>query len=201
MQFDNITPYDYLELVLNIVRQGIVKGMPRLKKDSIESMKNQILTDEFNIIGTSNLEMWIGVQKEHIQEKSNKREDIYFYLNDDNRTRIFFIEAKRLPKYPTKTDEEYVIGVSSTGVPSGGIQRYKLNVHGTKNIRHNGMIAYVENKSISEWEEIINQSLLTNYPEDSSLISSPYKNEYTSIHQYDSTNECFTMHHFWVDLI
>jgi len=201
MQFDNITPSDYLELVLNIVRQGIVKGMPRLKKDSSESLKSQILTEEFNIIGTSESKVWIGADKEHIRDKSNKREDIYFYLNDDNRTRIFFIEAKRLPKYKTKVDEEYVIGISSTGVPSGGVQRYKLDNHGVKDVRHNGMIAYVENRSISEWEKIINKSLLTNYPEDSSLILSPYKNEYTSTHQYDSTYEYFTMHHFWVDLI
>lgn len=201
MQFDNITPYDYLELALNIIRKGLVQGMPRLKKYFNESLKSQILTDEFNIIGTSNPNKWVGVQKEHIRDKSNKREDIYFYLNDDNRTRIFFIEAKRLPKYKTKTEEEYVIGISSTGIPSGGIQRYKLDDHGIRGIRHNGMIAYVENKSISEWENIINQSLLTNYPEDSSLISSPYKNEYTSTHQYDSTDEYFTMHHFWADLI
>ena len=200
MQFDNITQYDYIELVLNIIRQGIVQGMPRLEKHFKESLKSQILTEEFNIIGTSN-PTWIGADKEHIRDKSNKREDIYFYLNDDNRTRIFFIEAKRLPKYQTKTEEEYVIGISSTGVPSGGIQRYKLDDHGTKDIRHNGMIAYVENKSITEWEEIINQSILLYYPEDSSLISSPYKNVYYSIHQYVSTDEHFTMHHFWIDLM
>ena len=113
---------------------------------------DNFLVDTFNSIGTTFVicNTWIGVQKEHERENSKSREDIYFYLNDDNYTRIFYVEAKRLPKNQTRSEEEYVIGQSTTGNPSGGVQRYKLTTHGDCNLRYNGMIAYVENKSVED---------------------------------------------------
>lgn len=45
----------------------------------------------------------IGVQKEHEREDGKGKEDIYFYLNDDKYTRIFYAEAKRLQCLAIKT--------------------------------------------------------------------------------------------------
>ena len=117
--------------------------------------------------------------------KINKgKEDIYFHLNDDKYTRIFYVEAKRLPKHQSKSEEEYVIGISSTGNPSGGIQRYKLGYHGEYKLRHNGMIAYVENRSIEEWMLIVNGKIAKEYPNDSLLTSTSLANQFISTHNY-----------------
>ena len=122
-------------------------------------------------------------------------------MNDDECTRIFYVEAKRLPKYQTKSEEEYVVGESTTGNPSGGIQRYKLGNHGDYNLRHNGIIAYVESKSIEEWILAINSKIIKEYPSDSLLSSTGFANEFISTHNYLNQEDSFVMHHFWINLI
>lgn len=203
MQFDYIDySHKYLEDVLCIIRYGILKNKQRLKKNKREGLKNQPLAEIFNIIGTrcTMSKTWIGVQKEHERKDNKGKEDIYFHLDDDSHTRIFYVEAKRLPKHQSKCGEEYVIGKNTAGNPSGGIQRYKLAIHGDYNLRHNGMIAYVENKSIGEWLLKINNRISVEYPSDSFLIQDKFFNEYTSIHTYQDLRESFAMHHFWIDL-
>ena len=115
-------------------------------------------------------------------------------------TRIFYVEAKRLPKYQSKSEEEYVIGISSTGNPSGGIQRYKLGIHGDYKLRHNGIIAYVGIKSIEEGMVIVNNKITKEYPNDSLLSSTNFANEFISTHNYLNQEDSFVMHHFWINL-
>lgn len=65
---------------------------------------------------------------------------------------IIVIEGKRLPA-PTKSRErEYVTGGESV---SGGIQRFKLGVHGKE---HQTVIilGYVQNESLQDWYDCIN---------------------------------------------
>lgn len=203
MHFDYIDySHKYLNDILCIIRQGIIQRQAALSKRNREGLNSQSLVDVFNIIGlTGNIsKTLIGVQKEHEREDNKGKEDIYFYLNDDNYTRVFFLEAKRLPKHKSKSEDEYVVGESSTGNPSGGIQRYKLGNHGNYNLRHNGMIAYIENKSIEEWVLIINSKITNVYPDDSLLIPTRFANEYTSTHNYLDQNGSFFMHHFWINL-
>jgi hypothetical protein len=202
MYFDHIDySHKYLEDILCIIRQGILQKQSMLKKKKREGLNTQWLIEAFNIIGTSqNYKTWIGSQKEHEQEKSRNREDIYFHLNDDNHTRIFYVEAKRLPKYQSNNDEEYVTGKSSNGKPSGGIQRYKFAIHGNADLSHNGMIAYIENKTTEEWLQIVNDRISEEYPDDSCLISTPLENEYISTHLYRDQKNSFIMHHFWINL-
>ncbi|MDR1882832.1 MAG: hypothetical protein LBR26_08645 [Prevotella sp.] len=203
MQFDNIdNSHKYLEDVLCIVRQGISRKQLMLNKNKREGLKSQQLVETFNVIGTTGLvsATWIGVQKEHERENGANREDIYFHLNDDNYTRIFYVEAKRLPKYKSIDSEEYVTGINTYGNPSGGIQRYKLGVHGNYNLCYNGIIAYVENKSIEEWLSVINGKITNEYPNDSLLIQTNFTNEYISTHAYLNQKGTFRMHHFWINL-
>lgn len=203
MHFDHIDcSHKYLEDVLCIIRQGILKRQMVLTKNKREVLNSQSLVDTFNAIGTTFIvsATWIGVQKEHEREDNKGREDIYFYLNDDKYTRVFYVEAKRLPKPQSKSEEEYVIGESSTGNPSGGIQRYKLGNHGDYKLRHNGIIAYVESKSIEEWMLIINRKITKEYPNDSLLSSTSFTNEFISTHNYLNQEDSFVMHHFWVNL-
>lgn len=203
MWFDNIdNSHKYLEDVLCIVRQGISQKQSMLDKNKREGLKSQQLVEVFNVIGTTGLvsATWIGAQKEHERENDTNREDIYFHLNDDNYTRIFYIEAKRLPKYKSGDSEEYVTGTNTSGNPSGGIQRYKLGIHGNYNLPNNGMIAYVETKSIEEWFSIINEKIVNEYPNDSLLTQTGLTNEYISTHAYLSQDGTFCMYHFWINL-
>lgn len=203
MHFDYIDySHKYLEDILCIIRQGILQRQNILSRKKREVLNTQSLVEAFNVIGLTGAvsKTLIGVQKEHEREDNKGKEDIYFYLNDDNYTCIFFAEAKRLPKYQSKSEDEYVVGESSTGNPSGGVQRYKLGLHGNYNLRHNGIIAYVENKSIDEWFSIINGRIANEYPTDSLLIPTDFLNEYISTHTYLSNEGAFCMHHFWINL-
>ncbi len=203
MHFDHIDySHNYLQEVLCIIRSGISKSRAILHSNTREVLNTQSLVETFNIIGTACTlcATWIGVQKEHERTDNQGKEDIYFHLNDDNHTRIFYIEAKRLPKYKTKSEEEYVVGQSSTGNPSGAIQRYKLGYHGNSSLKHNGIIAYIENKSIEEWFSIINNKIKTEYPKDSSMSLTEFNNEYVSSHYYINQPNSFHMYHFWIDL-
>ena len=202
MQFDHIDKsYKYLDDILCIIRQGILQKQSSLNKCKREGLRTQLLAETFNIIGANVSKNSIFAQKEHEREGDFNREDIYFYLSDDNYTRIFYIEAKRLPKYKSKTSEEYVTGISTSNKPSGGIQRFKSGRHGDYNLNYNGIIAFVENKSIEEWFSIVNNKLLIEYPNDTLLTPTNYSNEFRSTHSYlQREKETFVLCHFWIDL-
>ncbi len=203
MHYDNLPQSQYIDIILDIIRTGIEQGKSKLKIHDNENKKNQQLTETFNLIGTSNEKARIAVNNEHIRAGENTREDIYFYLPDDSHTRIFYVEGKRLPKCGTRNEEEYIQGRNVSDNPSGGIERFKLGRHGEpERIKHNGLIAYIENQSISEWENIINKSIERKYPNDSLLEQISEKpNEYNSIHEYTcGVLGCFIMHHFWIDM-
>ena len=203
MQFDNLPPTPYLAIVLDIIRKGIAREKGNLKLKVKEGIKNQQLEEVFNEIATQNEKMWIGVSKEHTQLSKQSREDIYFYLGGDKRPRIFYTEGKRLPKFKTPFEEEYVLGINTSGNPSGGIERFKLGIHGeSQRLKHNGLIAYIENKTVAEWEKIINKSIAFHYPDDTVLQKdASFTNEYTSTHNYSGgVDGYFKMYHFWIDL-
>lgn len=204
MRFDNLPTTPYLNIVFSIIRKGIIKSSSKLKPSDNEGLKNQMLAETFNYIGTTNESLWIGVGKENVSEGKQSREDIYFHLNDENHTRIFFVEGKRLPKYKTKIQQEYVIGTNSFGNPSGGIERFKKGIHGKPNeIFNNGLIAYVENESIKHWEDNVNCSIRDNFTSDEIItMKDGFTNEFLSIHQFEceSISTYFKLHHFWIEL-
>lgn len=204
MHFDYLpsSQTKYLSDILSIIKNGISIERNRLTKSHRENLKNQQLSERFSRLGALNEQNWIGVGKENENSNSQNREDIYFYLDDDDRTRIFFAEGKRLPKARTKNEEEYVVGVSSTGSPSGGIQRFKLGLHGQpETMTDYAIIAYVENGSFSSWQTQINSKIASEYPTDSELLETPTNNsDYISSHNYIHNHKKFRLHHFWIDL-
>ncbi len=205
MQFDNLPTSPYLNIVFSIVRNGILMSLPQLKSSDNEGVKNQVLAETFNYLGTINENIWIGVGKENISKGKQSREDIYFHLNDENHTRIFFIEGKRLPKYKTKTKQEYAVGKNTFGNPSGGIERFKKGIHGAPNrISNNGLIAYIENESIEYWANNVNDSIRENFNIDETMVKKDgLINEFSSIHQFEceSVSSTFKLHHFWIELL
>ena len=79
---------------------------------------------------------------------------------------FYTLEAKRLPTPGTGRDREYVIGDGPT--QSGGIERFKENLHGN-GLRFSGMIAYMQRGRKTSWLENINQWILD-------LVTSPPSN-------------------------
>ena len=66
---------------------------------------------------------------------------------------ILVVECKRLPAPSSDREKEYVTGGKDR--QSGGIQRFKLGLHGaTLNIV--AMIGYVQERSLSDWHREIN---------------------------------------------
>ena len=205
MQFDNLQTSPYLNIVFSIIRNGILISSPKLKPSDNEGIKNQALAEVFNYLGTTNENIWIGVGKENISKGKQAREDIYFHLNDENRTRIFFVEGKRLPKYKTKSKQEYTLGKNTFGNPSGGIERFKKGIHGAPNrVSNNGLIAYIENESIEYWVKNVNDSIRENFNIDETMTKkNGFINEFSSIHQFEceSVSKTFELHHFWIELL
>lgn len=204
MRFDNIPLSPYLNIILDIIRSGIKECSSKLIISQNEGLKNQEITNTLNTISTINEKVWIGVNNENINKGRKAREDIYFYLNDDNHTRIFYIEGKRLPKYNTKSKEEYIFGVNSHGNPSGGIERFKKGIHGNPHrIFNNGLIAYIENESFEFWFQKINNTIQEKYSYEERIIrEKDFSNECTSSHPYEceANADSFILHHFWIDL-
>ncbi|MBM4045966.1 MAG: hypothetical protein FJ279_12685 [Planctomycetes bacterium] len=62
-------------------------------------------------------------------------------------------EGKRLPAPSSDREREYVTGLERR---SGGIQRFKLGLHGA-DLEAAGMIGYVQQGTVLAWHEIINQ--------------------------------------------
>lgn len=202
MEFEHISKTEkLLPLVLNIIRTGIRNKKMSLDKKQKEGIKTQNLVQEFNYLGTTSDICWIGADKEFEKETNSKREDIYFYLGDENHTPIFFVEAKRLPKNKSKNEHEYVTAISTTQQPCGGIERYKLELHGNISQKTNAMIAYIENSTIENWYTVVNQDIENIYSMEEQLVPTEHNSEFYSVHQYiNHPKEKFLMYHFWIDL-
>lgn len=209
MRFQN-TPNShdrYLEIVLGIIRQGIFQKKNKLKNLRREGLKSQELERSFNYFGTSNEKEWIGCSKEFESEESLAREDIYFYIRDDDgETPIFFMECKRLPKPRTRRwSHDYVSGVHTNGTsPNGGIERYKKGLHGQPDrLKDNGIIGYVERETVEKWKNQINTDLAKTYSSDGQLVPRiGFENEFESEHEYDCTKATglLKMHHFLIEI-
>jgi hypothetical protein len=129
---------------------------------------------------------------------------------------VLVLECKRLPAPPPKSREkEYVTGLASKKL-SGGIQRFKLGLHGTK---HNlaVMIGYLQNNTSRDWYVKINGWILelVKYPIGDGCVWTADETlkaferdtsrgiySYRSIHSRtgDIVNNEIELHHLWVTM-
>lgn len=97
-------------------------------------------------------------QQETIQKQKkgqNRKVDIGVFRHFSDPNPFFTIEAKRLTtSIPKNREREYVLGGDSNKL-SGGIERFKHNVHGV-NLDHSAIIGYVQNEDGKHWYSIIN---------------------------------------------
>jgi hypothetical protein len=85
----------------------------------------------------------------------DRRVDIGVFRHFSDHSPFFTIEAKRLTtSIPKNREKEYILGNDSTKL-SGGIERFKHNVHGV-NLDHSALIGYVQNENGKYWFDIIN---------------------------------------------
>ncbi len=128
---------------------------------------------------------------------------------------VFVIECKRLPAPPPKEREkEYVTGMKWDKI-SGGIQRFKLGLHGAK---HNlaAMIGYIQDSS-HNWHSTINKwiSELVEHPigdgntwENNEKLKIIEEDKTTGIAKYQSihnrtgdvANNEIELHHLWITM-
>ena len=124
---------------------------------------------------------------------------------------ITVFECKRLSKtLPKDRKDEYVTGYKKT---TGGIQRFKLEVHG-KDHEIVSMIGYVQTGICSEWQKTINNCIddLCNKPDENGLCW--IKDEHLKAIEFDKkkgksycksihpriTKPNITIHHLWVNM-
>ena len=85
----------------------------------------------------------------------DRRVDIGVFRHFSDPNPFFTIEAKRLTtSMPKNREKEYVLGDNPTKL-SGGIERFKNNVHGV-NLQHSAIIGYVQNEDAKHWYSTIN---------------------------------------------
>jgi hypothetical protein len=125
------------------------------------------------------------------------------------------IEAKRLPAPSKDREREYVTGTNKvSGTPTGGIQRFKLGLHGAQ-VQDAVIIGYVEKQSVQYWHATINQWITDLVTETSSdgcvwkeadklqqLVCDNERATATTVSNHRRRNACRTrsikLHHLWV---
>lgn len=141
----------------------------------------------------------------------NRKVDIGVFLHYKDDAPFFAFEAKRLPTLPKSREKEYVIG-NDSNKPTGGIERFKLNLHGI-NLKESGIIGYVQSDTIQEWSYRINSWITeligsTSFPEtlwsNSDLLTNT-ESKTGVIARYKSLNEradrsIIILHHYLVNV-
>ena len=128
------------------------------------------------------------------------------------------IECKRLPT-PGGTDreQEYVTGTAENGSPTGGIQRFKLGLHGS-NVRTAILVGYIQANDPKHWHRIINKwirELSKSSPNnnlqwrDSEQLIMPQSDSEANIHCLKSEHPRLRLssqmpielHHYWIVMV
>lgn len=127
---------------------------------------------------------------------------------------ILVIEGKRLPAPSSDREHEYVTG--GKGKISGGIQRFKLGLHGAN---HNTavIIGYVQKRPLTQWHHQINEWImklangtmqdsfdwkadeqLDSFEED--LLEGVASSRSTHLRNCNVKSKSISIHHLWIEM-
>ena len=125
----------------------------------LKSSSEEVLTEHLvkTLAYHSNGKLPFIFLQEIIQKQAkgqNRKVDVGVFLHYKDDGPFFSFEAKRLPTLPKSREKEYVIG-NDSNKPTGGIERFKLNLHGI-NLKESALIGYVQSDTIQEWSCRIN---------------------------------------------
>lgn len=127
------------------------------------------------------------------------------------------IEAKRLPSPGSDREREYVTGAKrANGSPTGGVQRFKLGLHGA-DLETAAMICYIQEETSAYWYEVINQWIMDLSSENAGddcewrsedklghFDSDDERGISTSVSNHHRAKSCRTnsirIHHLWVEM-
>jgi hypothetical protein len=150
---------------------------------------------------------------QHEQRQSGQRRvDIGVHPTGAGKYKPFLVmEGKRLPAPSKDREREYVTGEENK--ISGGIQRFKLGVHGAE---HDTaiIVGYIQKKSLRDWHPVINgwiSELAKSHPEKWSanekltpLQSGDFGALAKSVSNHPRVSGCKTplirIHHFWIQM-
>jgi hypothetical protein len=126
------------------------------------------------------------------------------------------VECKRLPApSPKQREREYVTGKhQNSGNPAGGIQRFKLGLHGSK-VETAAIVGYIEKDTPRYWYEAINGWIIELTAETSTegcvwsradvleqLVCDDEQGTSTAVSMHTRADACVTpsirLHHLWV---
>jgi hypothetical protein len=125
------------------------------------------------------------------------------------------IECKRLPAPSNDREREYVTGTNKTsGGPTGGIQRFKLGLHGAK-VETATIVGYIEEQTTRHWHATINGWITDLAGEPSTdgcvwshadklqeLVCDDDHDASTAISSHERAGVCLTqfiqIHHMWI---
>jgi hypothetical protein len=120
-----------------------------------EENLNEQLGKTLNYFSKSQAFIFQAETKQKQPKGIDRRVDIGVFRHFSDPNPFFTIEAKRLTtSTPTNREKEYVLGSDPTKF-SGGIERFKHNVHGV-NLDHSAIIGYVQNEDGKYWYNTIN---------------------------------------------
>jgi hypothetical protein len=224
---DNHTP------ISNVPNPSIKKGS--IAKKLIEFIEETLIKFQNQFIGNIDtseevLNEYLGktfsyyskeypfiFQQETIQKQKrgqNRKVDIGVFRHFADTNPFFTIEAKRLTTaLPNSREKEYVIGSDPLKL-SGGIERFKHNVHGV-NLLSSAIVGYVQRESSNYWFDKVNNwinQLITGNLQSSlkwstnDLLVNHCKFKDTRVSKFSSENiksnkTTTTLNHYFIDLI
>jgi hypothetical protein len=215
------TTFDYskhqneiIEKIINFVYEHLSIWRDRLISpyNKNENELTADLSKLLNIYARNKNLPFIISHQEHQGKKRTIDISVYPYNEEIYDEIIIVFECKRLTEdISGKRKDEYVTGHKKT---SGGIQRFKLEVHGQcREIV--GMIGYMQTGTFQDWKNKINCYIvgLSRKPDENDLIwnideqltTIKHDNEKKRYHAKSihrrKTKSNITIHHLWIDML
>lgn len=143
--------------LIEFIEETLLKFQNQFKGniDTSEELLNEYLGKTFSYYSK---EFPFIFQQETIQKQEkgqNRKVDIGVFCHYADTNPFFTLEAKRLTTTLSNSrDKEYVIGNNPLKL-SGGIERFKHNVHGV-NLLNSAVIGYVQRENSNHWFDNVN---------------------------------------------
>lgn len=207
-----------LKISKNSIRQTILQSISNTAEPFVNAVQNhenhdwnedsltQVFVGQNTVqLQKTSLPLMIAVQYRDIYHKTKGIPDVFYALIEEgiDHKPEFLMEAKRLPAPTSRREKEYVAGTTPSGNPNGGIERFKLGIHGA-GYSHCGMLAFVEENEFEDWFNTVNLWISELFPSSSKKEFleiqevKTYFNYYKSIAERDNNN--LHLDHFWIKI-
>lgn len=203
---NNFEKHEVIQKIIQFIPIQLIKfqiNQNQIDQSDIEGSYNNQLSMYLNACITNE-----AFQFQHEFKRSNRRRpDIGVAIKTQillsNYESVFDIECKRLnTSMQPHHVKRYVSGETRE---TGGIERFKRNLHGT-NLENSAMIGYIENKTTNFWFEKINSWIENKINEDNEfwkdteLIKNINQNYYSTHKRINAITNSINIFHFFIML-